>query len=527
MMVQSTQSNVLPRWIICVAAGVLLLLTTPEVQAAGDDYFVRVFEGQASAPVKAGDVIVVENSSGPITIKTWEKQSIEVTATLEMINLDEANRNLFEKETRVDIQALASGYVVEVVTPKGIPMTGAHPPRMVRGTITEHDDGTWSYTPSAEIALEVSVPRFLSVDLRTSYGDVAVDDIEGDVTVANESGTVILRRIGGRTEVENKYGSIEVSDAQGDVIVNSSSSGVVVENIGGAAEIRASYDDVVVRHTAGAVRIVNESGGVEAVDIGGELGIECSYEDVIVKQVAGPVTVACPSASLDLEDVHGTVEVTGSYAPIEVKDVDGDLIVRSQSSRVNVGKVTGDVDVAGSYETIDLADVDGEVRVEANSSPVTVVRVGRNVSIRTSYGEIKAAAIDGALDVDGSSCSVVVDGVKGDLTVNSSYEYVTVTGTESSIDIEGDSSPVEISKIIALPIDASIHVRTSYNKIVLELPESVSAEVVARSSSGEIESAFPMTYDRKGDRKAMITIGQGESRIRLRTSDDIQIEKAR
>ena len=158
---------------------------------------------------------------------------------------------------------------------------------------------------------------------------------------------------------------------------------------------------------------------------------------------------------------------------------------------------------------------------------MTVEDIAGDALIRTSYNGIVARRIGGALDIDGGSCSVRVEGVQGPLTVDNSYEYVIVEGCAASVKIGGDSSPVEIVNIAALPADAIYDIRTSYERVKIVLPADASVEVQAETTYGEIESDFPMVYTSRGGKRAELSLGAGEAKISITTSEDIVIKQGR
>ncbi|MCP4573892.1 MAG: DUF4097 domain-containing protein [bacterium] len=509
-----------------LAAG--LLLAAVAVHADDDDavYFVREVTGEARGPFELGNVVRVESAGGSIEITAWDRDSMDVKATLEAINIDDRNRELFEREARVEIRTQADGYSVEVHVPEGLAIETRDLPNMLRGCITELGGGKWRYTPSVEVTLEIKVPRKAALDLRTEYGDVIAGGVEGEVIVTNSSGAVELDDIGGPAFVENSYGEVRITGCRRSVKVANNSGSVVVEDAEAKVEVRSSYEPVTIRQARGPVTVVNESGAVTVTDVeAGGLQATGSYEDMVIERVTGPIRIRCSSAEVKVAEIEGDVLIAGGYEPIEARGIRGDLTVESESCDVTAVDVTGDLAIRASYEDVNVSQIGGRCSIQAESAEVDLADVGGDVRVRTSYEQITAKRVGGSLNIEGESCAVVVEGVKGDLSVENSYEYVVVSGTEASIVIEGDSSPVEITNIVDLPTDAVIDVRTSYNRVELVLPAEVSATVEAVTSDGDIESEFPMTYTRNGHRRAEAVIGGGATRIVLETSEDIVIKK--
>ena len=85
---------------VAVAA---LLLAAVAAHADGDaEYYVREITGEASGPFRPGQVVEVESTGGSITITAWDRDSVDVKATLEAINIDDRNRELTDEKARAE-----------------------------------------------------------------------------------------------------------------------------------------------------------------------------------------------------------------------------------------------------------------------------------------------------------------------------------------------------------------------------------------------------------------------------------------
>ena len=491
--------------------------------AGAEHYFVREVTGSAHTTPAEGQTVHLNGTDGSITVTAWDEDSIDVKAIIEGILIDDRNRALFERESSVAIHSDLNGYAVEIDVPEGFAVETDDLPHTICGRIRELSDGRWRYTPQAKITLEVKVPRHVGLDIRTQYGDVVAGDVDGAVLIKNTSGEVSLARIGGPVHVENRYGRVAVVGCRRNVEIRNESGEVLVEDAEAEVDVRTSYEATEIVRAAGPVRITSESGDVTAREIGADLQVEGSYGHLVLEGIAGPARVRSASSRVELADVRGDVDLVGNYEALSVRNVTGDLLLASESCEVSVAEVTGDVDLRASYDDVNVRDVGGGCRIEAESAAVVLADVGGDVRVRTSYEEVRAERIGGLLDVEGASCPVIVDGVRGPLSVATSYEYVVVSGTASSITISGDSSPVEISGIAALPSEAFIDVRTTYDRIELRLPAEASVTVDAQTSDGEIESEIPLTRSRNGHQQATAVLGGGASRVTLRTSGDIII----
>ena len=90
-----------------------------------------------------------------------------------LVNVDKHNESLFSRKAQMKVEEDDDGYRVKVDVPEGRPMELRDLPSMVRGMIEDIGGGRWIYTPSSEVTLELTVPRRMSVNLSTAYGDIA------------------------------------------------------------------------------------------------------------------------------------------------------------------------------------------------------------------------------------------------------------------------------------------------------------------------------------------------------------------
>ncbi|MBU1700789.1 MAG: hypothetical protein KJ831_11640, partial [Candidatus Eisenbacteria bacterium] len=152
--------------------------------------------------------LIISSPGGSITIEPSDQNIISLKATLEMVNVDKRNMDRFAQETKVTLEPRKDSYQVIVKTPESIGITLKNLPRIVRGCIEELKGGGWNYFPSAEVDLEIKIPRDMPAQIETSYGNVSVTGISGEIEIVNESGEVTLQDIGGGAKIRNSYGKV-------------------------------------------------------------------------------------------------------------------------------------------------------------------------------------------------------------------------------------------------------------------------------------------------------------------------------
>jgi len=155
-----------------------------------------------------------------------------------------------------------------------------------------------------------------SLAFRTGSGDVAFDEIAGDVQIACASGDVVGRSVGGHLSFKGSAGDIDVG------------------SIGGGALVRSASGEIVIRHLDGPTTITAGSGDIELREIG--------PGSVNVRAISGDVSVGVREGLgvwLDIASTSG--DVHSGLEPAPRSDTDETL----PKLELTVSTVSGDIDI--------------------------------------------------------------------------------------------------------------------------------------------------------------------------------------
>jgi DUF4097 and DUF4098 domain-containing protein YvlB len=184
---------------------------------------------------------------------------------------------------------------------------------------------------------------------------------------------------------------------------------------------------------------------------------------------------------------------------------------------------------------VTVANVDGHLAVDAHAAPVTATGVKGELSVDVGSGTVRASQVEGDLSVDTGSGSVEVSRYHGtSLSVDTGSGDV--TGTEiagSEVSIETGSGEIRLSAVTAPSVSletgsggitadlrqdiSSLHAETGSGDVAIRAPASLGAEIEIETSSGEIETDFPMQITRHGRDHMVGTIGDGKGTIAIET----------
>jgi hypothetical protein len=193
---------------------------------------------------------------------------------------------------------------------------------------------------------------------------------------------------------------------------------------------------------------------------------------------------------------------------------------------------------------VSLANVQGSIRVDAHNAPVTANGVKGDLTVDTGAGMVRVTDGEGVLNVDTGWGSVEVSRFKGrDLSIDTgsgnvngtelTAEGVTIETGSGDIELAGISSPslsLETgSGTVRADLRTDLHslsVETGSGDVAVTAPATLDAEVEIETSSGDIESDFPLQVTRHARDHLVGRIGTGKGRIAVETgSGDVRLIK--
>lgn len=194
---------------------------------------------------------------------------------------------------------------------------------------------------------------------------------------------------------------------------------------------------------------------------------------------------------------------------------------------------------------VNVANVDGNLAVDAHAAPVTATGVKGELTVDVGSGTVRASQVEGDLSVDTGSGSVEVTRCRGtSLSIDTGSGDV--TGTElisDELTIETGSGEIRLSAVTSPRVSletgsggvtaelrrdiSSLHAETGSGDVAIRAPATLGAEIEIETSSGDIETDFPLQITRHGRDHMVGTIGDGKGTIAIETgSGQIKLLKS-
>jgi lia operon protein LiaG len=340
-------------------------------------------------------------------------------------------------------------------------------------------------------------------------------------TVATAQQPERFRLQGQDVAVYNLVGAITVEPGTGDVAVEVTRTGR------DAAQLRVEQGDV---RGAPALRVIYPGDDILAPSMGAG-----SSTNLRVREdgTFGDEDWEGGRHHRNREDRGRRVEIRGSGSGL---DAGADLRILVPAGR--------QLALYLAVGTVSLTNVQGRIRVDASSAPVTAKGVKGELSVDVGSGIVRVTEGEGLLDVDTGSGSVEVSRYKGrELTVDTgsgnvngtelTAERLTVETGSGDIELAGVSSPSLSLETGSGTVRAdlrtdlkSLSVETGSGDVSVTAPATLDAEVEIETSSGDIESDFPLQVTRRARDHLAGRIGTGKGRIAVETgSGDVRLIK--
>lgn len=132
---------------------------------------------------------------------------------------------------------------------------------------------TMGFGKRGAIALDISMPKGIDLDIDDGSGSIEVRDTEGALTINDGSGSISVRKLTD-VRIDDGSGSIEVEDASGDVYIDDGSGSIRVSRVAGSIVVDDGSGSINVADVKGDFRVIDAgSGSVNYSGVAGEVSV--------------------------------------------------------------------------------------------------------------------------------------------------------------------------------------------------------------------------------------------------------------
>lgn len=214
---------------------------------------------------------------------------------------------------------------------KDFEVTFAQEGNDVRVSARDHHPTSWFHWNSdLDVHFVVNVPSQYNVDLKTSGGDIAVSDLNGQVKAKTSGGNVSLGRINGLVDAHTSGGDVSLAGSHASALLSTSGGDIKVGDAGASLNVRTSGGSIDIRHAAsdlkahtsgGSIEIGDAAGTIDASTSGGSIRARLSAQpraDSKLETSGGGITIhVAQHVSLDV-DAHTSGGDVASDLPVTI-----------------------------------------------------------------------------------------------------------------------------------------------------------------------------------------------------------------
>ena len=334
--------------IVYLIAGLMLLTSLMAAQEIyEEDGHFRV-ELTETFDIAAGGKLVIDRAHGDVEVKTWNKDKVEIR---EFVRLDVYTR----QEAEEVLDRIRSEYVV------------------TKSRLVLENQG---WRGSVNRDFEITLPKNFDVDIYVNEGDISVVDLIGDIVLESQKGDITAIQIEGEVELNSAGGDLEADRIKGDLNLNTAGGDIDVKDVEGRVRANTAGGDIDIVKATSHI-IINTAGG-----------------EINVAEIDGDVDANTAGGDIDVEVCAGDVQLNTAGGDIVCEDIGGELIARTSGGDIEGENLRGYVDLQTHGGDIDLQAVQAGVRAISHAGEINVEITGtdfdkiKEVNLRTSYGDI-------------------------------------------------------------------------------------------------------------------------------------------
>lgn len=343
--------------------------------------------GTRSFKINSPIILEVETDNGDITVTAADVDDIEVEIIKKAWAENQAKAQSIAEGMEIDVTQTEDQLTIayQSMEPFGVISLSNMPdtisfniqvPAETSVVLTAHHGGEVALTGTSS-----------SAEVRTSFGNVKVMDVEGPLTINNSNGDITIENVDADSDpisLETSFGDITITGLTGgEIDIKTANGDISVTEL-------TSYSDLTVRDQFGDVEISdfssdyllieNQNGriNIESGQVSGLLEVSDGFGDVNVLQVAaGQYTLKTNNGENRLDEASGEIDMVNSFGDIIVQNAtDAVLVLKTNNGKVTF---TGSLDKNKAH-TFESSFGDIILTIPSDSA--------FDIYLKTSFGEI-------------------------------------------------------------------------------------------------------------------------------------------
>jgi hypothetical protein len=313
-----------------------------------------------SQPVQGVPHLVLQGQRGDLEIRGADHAAIDVMAKESIRAEDENAAKKLSDDLKLEVVEEAGRYLL----------------RSNRRSLA--DEGR-----HITIDLNLRVPESTASEIDTENGDIAVDGLNGDQTLATHKGDVHATNIQGLVKIHKFGGDTDVRGIKGSVELDGRGDDVEMADVSDTVTVHGEFTgDIQIHNVGQTLRYESLRTNMTAQKLHGSLDMEVGSLEV--NGIDGPFEVTTRQKDITLNEFKHSVHITNNDAQVTLQTS------TPPTHDIQVDSKKGAVELTlppGSNFQIEASSHHGEVECDFSGPGLKVVKEGDTPSISGSFGK--------------------------------------------------------------------------------------------------------------------------------------------
>ena len=306
-------------------------------------YYVAEFDKEFK--VAEDGKLKIEDVTGDVNIKTWNKNLVRIKEVLQMdvYTKEEAEAVLEDAKTRYS----QNGNTITI-------------------------GGGNSYRSYMNSKYDITLPEKFNANVKTTGGDIHVEKLSGKAELKTAGGDIELNNMKGMVEATTAGGDVKVVKNTNSVQLKTSGGDIDIVDVMGEVDAKTSGGDITVRNNKAKVDVKTSGGDIRLENVGPDVSAKTSGGDIEINGTRGDISVSTSGGDVDIVKVNGVVYARTSGGGINVSNVETGAVVSTSGGDINLDDIRGYIEGSTSGGDIDarmtLDDFSRDHHVKLSSS---------------------------------------------------------------------------------------------------------------------------------------------------------------
>lgn len=243
----------------------------------------------------------------------------------------------------------------------------------------EHPEDKNSFLPQFLAVMTIKVPPGLTVELKNSFGQLKVGQIEGNLTVDNSNGRIRIRKVNGDTSITNHLSQVTIGTIVGNLNINSTNGRIKIDRVGKNLVLHHDFGDIKIGEVAGDLTVTGKSTSIKVTQVQGKIQLENSFGRVSIKEALDSVTANVSNGDLQvgMNRINGPINLNVQFGRVKL-DLPKKAAFTLQAN-ASFGRIDTDMPVTRSQTTGGGQSAAGTVngggplvKIEARNGSITL-----------------------------------------------------------------------------------------------------------------------------------------------------------